>query len=104
MKFIFTISGEYINSEDIYAISAHESDICNNGESSWCVFGYSKDGESEYLLSFDKDYDTARDRLHAIAAALSDDGGAVFPMALLEDQVVTGKLERQLERIEEEST
>lgn len=103
MKFIFTISGEYINSEGIYAISVHESDICNNGESSWCVFGYSKDGENEYLLSFDKDYDTAQNRLHAIAAALSDDGGAVFPMALLEDQTVY-KLRRQLDRIEEEST
>lgn len=101
MKFIFTISGEYINSEDIYAISVHESDICNNGESSWYVFGYSKDGESEYLLSFGKDYGTARDRLHAIAAALSDDGGAVFPMARLEDQVVY-KLRRQLDRIENE--
>lgn len=103
MRFIFTINGEYISSKGIYALSVHESDICNNGESSWCVFGYSKDGESEYLLSFDKDYDTARDRLHAIAAALSDDGGAVFPMALLEDQVVY-KLPPQFDRIEEEST
>lgn len=103
MRFIFTISGEYINSEDIHTLSVHESDICNNGELSWCVFGYSKGDESEYLLSFDKDYDTAQDRLHAIAAALSDDGGAVFPMALLEDQVVY-KLRRQLDRIEEEST
>lgn len=85
MKFVFTISGEYINSEDIYAISVHESDICNNGETSWCVFGYSKYGESEYLLAFEKDYAHALDRMHAIAAALSDGGDAVFPTILFDD-------------------